>query len=495
MTGAENWTMLLPELALVVGALVLLLMDAAVPQQRGNHLAVVTFVFLAAAAFFATQQWSLEPAAGLGGMVVRDVFGVFARLVIIGAAALATLIAPGYLRPRALDKAEFYALMLLSAAGMTLLSVSSDLIMVFLSIELLSLSLYVMAGFERGRLSSQEASMKYFLLGAFASAFLLYGIAFIFGGSGSTSLIRLGAIASSGGIDDFRLIGMAVALLVVGLGFKASFVPFHMWTPDAYQGAPTPVTAFMAAGTKAAAFAAIARVLVVALRDLRWDWQPALSIIAVLTLLIASVTAVAQTDMKRMLAYSSISHSGFIAIAILAASHSGVAATLLYLVVYTAMTVGAFACVMLFQEAREPGTPDADGLATHERVHLSKYSGLGVRRPAAAVMFALFLFSLAGIPPTGGFWAKWYVFFAAIRGGYTWIAVVAIAASVIAAFFYVRVAVVMFMQEPDEADDMPLDRSTGLRVALGICVAIVVAVGVAPQFFLDLAQKAAHFAG
>ena len=481
--GAENWTTLLPELAMVGGAILLLLLDSARPQQRGPHLAVITFAALGLAAFYTTQQWGDDPLLALGGMVVQDPFGVFTRWVIIGAAALATLTAPGYLRPLLLDKAEFYALLLLSTAGMTLLAVSSDLLMVFLSIELLSLSLYVMAGFERSRPEAQEASMKYFLLGAFASSFLLYGIAFVFGGGGTTNLLRLRLVASIGGLDDFRLAGVAVALLAVGLGFKAALVPFHMWTPDAYQGAPTPVTAFMAGGTKAAAFAATARVLVFSLGDLRWDWQPAVAVLALLSIVFASIIAVAQTDVKRMLAYSSIAHAGFIAIAIVVASRSGVAATLLYLLVYTAMTIGAFASVMLFKENGG------------ERVHLAKYSGLGIRRPFAAAMFAFFLFSLAGIPPLGGFWAKWYVFFAAIRGGYGWLAAVSVAGSVVAAFFYVRVAVVMFMQEPDEKDDMELDRSIGLRVTLAACAATVLAVGIAPGFFLSLAEKAATFAG
>jgi NADH-quinone oxidoreductase subunit N len=355
--------------------------------------------------------------------------------------------------------------------------------MIFLAIELLSLALYVMAGFERARLDAQEASMKYFLLGAFASAFLLYGIAFVFGGAGTTNLIKLREVLVAGGLENYMPLMVAIGLLVVGLGFKAAMVPFHMWTPDAYQGAPTPVTAFMAGGTKAAAFAAIVRTLDVSLHSLRWDWRPPLSLLAVLTLGVASVIAVAQTDMKRMLAYSSIAHAGYIAIAVASASESGVAATLLYLFVYTAMTVGAFASIMLFREGQA------------ERVHLAKYSGLGVKRPAAAALFAFFLFSLAGIPPTGGFWAKWYVFFAAVRAHYVWLAVVAVAASVVSAFFYIRVAVVMFMQDPDPDDDMPLDGSLGLRAALAVCAAVVIAVGLAPQFFLSLAEKAVSFAG
>jgi NADH-quinone oxidoreductase subunit N len=499
MPGSEiwttGWTTLLPEVALVGGAILLLILDSIAPGQRGRHLAIIALLALGAAAVLTASQWGEPPMFALGGMVVQDGFGVFIRWVIIGAGALATLTAPGYLAPRLLDKAEFYALLLLSTAGMTLLSVSSDLIMVFLSIELLSLALYVMAGFERTKPEAQEASMKYFLLGAFASAFLLYGVAFIYGGGGTTNLLRLRVVASVGGLDDFRLAGVAVALLAVGLGFKAAMVPFHMWTPDAYQGAPTPVTAFMAGGTKAAAFAALARTLVVSLGDLRWDWQPALAILAVLTVGFSSVIAVAQTDVKRMLAYSSIAHSGFIAIAILVANQAGIAATLLYLLVYTAMTIGAFASVMLFLEPGSSGAAGAHGGELTERVHLAKYSGVGVKRPAAAALFAFFLFSLAGIPPTGGFWAKWYVFFAAIRANYTWLAIVAIASSVVAAFFYIRVAVVMFMQDPDPADEVPLSQSMGLRVALAACAAIVVAVGVAPEFFLRLAEQAASFAG
>lgn len=481
--AAVNWTILLPEVALVAGALLLLLLDAASPRQRGGHLAAITFLALVAAAWLTLRGWNGKELTGLGSMVVQDHFGAFARWVILGAAALATLTSPGYLRPRGLDKAEFYALLLLSTTGMTLLSVASDLVVVFLAIELLSLALYVMAGFERSRLEAQEASMKYFLLGAFASAFLLYGIAFVFGGTGTTSLIRLQTSASVSGLDDFRMIGLAVGFLAVGLGFKAAMVPFHMWTPDAYQGAPTPVTAFMAGGTKVAAFAALMRILVGALPSLRWDWQPILAALTILTIVFASVLAVAQTDLKRMLAYSSIAHAGFIAMAVVASSRSGVASALLYLLVYTAMTIGAFGSVMLFREGQS------------ERVHLAKYSGLGVKRPAAAALFAFFLFSLAGIPPTGGFWAKWYVFFAAIRAHYWWLAVAAVLASVVAAFFYIRVAVVMFMQDPPEGDDMALDRSWGLRVALAACAGIVVAVGVAPDFFLSLAERAADFAG
>ena len=483
LTAAENWTVLLPELALVGGAMLILAMNAIFPTRRGIAYPVFAAEAIVVSGILTTMQWGEAPVAALGEMVVRDNFGVFARWVILGAALLAVLTAHGYLRQRGLDRAEFYALLLLSSAGMTLLAVSSDLVMVFLSVELLSLALYIMAGFERSRLDAQEASMKYFLLGAFASAFLLYGIAFTYGASGTTNLLRLRDLIAVGGVADLTVLGLAMAFLAVGLGFKASLVPFHMWTPDAYQGAPTPVTVFMVGATKTAAFAAIFRVLVGTLFQLRLDWQPVVAVLSAVTIVVASVLAIAQTDVKRMLAYSSVSHAGFIAMAVVTSTQTGVAAGLLYLLIYAAMTIGAFSCVMLFREG------------AGERVHLSKYSGLGVRRPLAAALFAMFLFSLAGIPPLGGFWAKWYVLFSAIRADYTWLAAVAVLASVAAAFFYARVAVVMFMQEPHSADQMPLTRSAGLRVTLGICAALVIGTGIAPEFFLSLAERAVSFAG
>ncbi len=482
--GAENLTILLPEIALVATALMLLVLDALRPERRGAHFAFVTMVALGTAGYLSWAQWGQDPVSGLGGMVVADRFGLFVRWVILLAAGLATLTAHGYLKPRGMDRAEFYALILLSTSGMTLLAVSSDLVMVFLSIELLSLSLYVLAGFDRTRLEAQEAAMKYFLLGAFSAAFFLYGVAYVFGAAGTTNLLRLGEIVQLSGVEDFRLMGVAVGLLAVGLGFKAAMVPFHMWTPDAYQGAPTPVTAFMAGGTKAAAFAALIRVLLGAMEGLRWDWRPPMIALALLTIVFASVVAVAQTDLKRMLAYSSVAHAGFIAIGIIAASRTGVAAVLVYLLVYTAMTIGAFGCIMLFRES-----------GGAERTHLAKLAGMGTRHPAAAALLALFLFSLAGIPPTGGFFAKFYVFLAAVRAGYTWLAVVAVLASVVAAFFYIRVAVVMFMQEPqDDDEEAGLTRSPGLRVALAICAALVLGAGVMPEPLLNVAERAVRFA-
>lgn len=476
----QNWWALTPEIILAGAGLGLLLLDALRPRARGIEFAGLALLAVVASGVASVAQWGYEPASAYAGMVSADRFGVAARLVVLVSAGLAILTARGYLNPRGMDTAEFYSLLLFSTVGMTLLVVSSDLIMVFLAIELLSLALYVMAGLDRRRLESQEAAMKYFLLGAFSSSFLLFGTAFVFGGTKTTNLIVLGTRTAQSAVADFGLLGIGIALVIVGLGFKVAMVPFHMWTPDTYQGAPTPVTAFMAAGTKAAAFAALVRILIGGLNQLRWDWRPPLIVIAVVTIVFASVLAVAQTDLKRMLAYSSIAHAGFIAIGLIAGSRTGVASVLVYLAVYAAMTIGAFSCIMLF-------SPDDD-------TNLASFAGLGAKRPAAAGLFAFFLFALAGIPPTGGFFAKFYVFLAAVRAGYTWLAVLAVVASVVAAFFYIRVAVVMFMQEPVESTSAEPSRPAGLLAALAVSGAIVVLAGFVPGFLIDLAGRAVQFA-
>jgi NADH-quinone oxidoreductase subunit N len=376
---------------------------------------------------------------------------------------------------------EIYPLTLFSVGGMLLLPASNDLLTMFVAVEVLSLPLYILAGLaRRRRLISQEASLKYFVLGSFSSAFMLFGIAYLYGFSGS---LELGAIASTLGStigrDPLLLIG--ISMLAVGLLFKVSAVPFHSWTPDVYQGSPTPVTAFMAAGTKVAAFGALLRVFYVALGGVRWDWRPMMWAIAILTMLVGSVLAVTQTDVKRLLAYSSIAHAGFILVGLLAIDRAGVSSTLFYLVAYGFTTIGAFAVVTLVR--------DSAGEATH----LSQWAGLARRSPVVASVFALFLLALAGIPLTSGFTGKFAVFSAAIGGGAAPLAIVGVLASAIAAFFYVRVIVLMFFSEP--APDGPTvavpSMFTTAAVTLGVVVTVVL--GVLPQPLLDLADRAAVF--
>jgi NADH-quinone oxidoreductase subunit N len=332
--------------------------------------------------------------------------------------------------------------------------------MVFLALEILSLSLYVLTGFSF-RLASSEGAMKYFLLGAFSSAFFLYGIALAYGAAHTTNLGGI-ARAFEGRIGPIPLALAAVALLAVGFGFKVAAVPFHMWAPDAYQGAPTAVTAYMAAATKVAAFAALIRVFDTAFQPLAWDWTPFVYVLSAVTMVVGAVLAIAQSDIKRMLAYSSVAHAGFILTAITAANQDGISAALFYLMAYAVMILGAFGVVMLVSERGE------------ERTSLASYAGLARRRPLLAALLTVFLLSLAGLPPTAGFLAKVFVFRVAVDAGHWSLVLIAVLASVIAAFFYLRVIVLMYMQEPaEEAAFEPVPRLSMLAVATPALLTLV----------------------
>ena len=376
---------------------------------------------------------------------------------------------------------EAYPLMVFAVGGMMLFAQSNTLLTMFVALEILSLPLYLMAGLaRRQRLLSQEAAMKYFLLGAFSSAFFLYGLALLYGYAGTVTLSGIAtAIASGGGKELYLYLGMA--MLVVGLLFKVGAAPFHSWTPDVYQGSPTPVTAFMAAGTKVAAFGAILRVFYVAFGDLRWDWRPVMWGAAILTMIVGSVIAITQTDVKRMLAYSSIAHAGFILVGVAAANRDGLSSSMFYLAVYGFTTIGAFAIVTLVR--------DANGEATH----LAQWQGLGKKSPLLAGAFAFFLLALAGIPLTSGFVGKFAVFQAAIAGNATILVVVGVLASAIAAFFYARVIVLMFFQEPVAGGATVAIPSGATAAAIAIGLAVTLVMGIVPGPLLDLADKAALF--
>jgi NADH-quinone oxidoreductase subunit N len=376
---------------------------------------------------------------------------------------------------------EIYPLTLFAVGGMLLFPAANDLLTMFVALEVLSLPLYLMCGLaRRRRLISQEAALKYFLLGSFSSAFFLFGIAFLYGYSGSLRLSDIAtATGATLGLEPVLLIG--IALVGVGLLFKVSAVPFHSWTPDVYQGAPTPVTGFMAACTKVAAFGALLRVFYVALGGVRWDWRPMLWIVAILTMIVGSLLAVTQTDVKRLLAYSSIAHAGFILTGVLAIDRAGVSATLFYLVTYGFTTIGAFAVVTLVR--------DSGGEATH----LSRWAGLGRRSPVVAGVFALFLLALAGIPLTSGFTGKFAVFSAAAAGGATPLVVVGVLASAVAAFFYVRIIVLMFFSEPAPDGPTVAVPSAFTTAAVTLGAAVTVVLGIAPQPLLDLADQASVF--
>ncbi|MFD3920654.1 NADH-quinone oxidoreductase subunit NuoN [Streptomyces sp. NPDC058595] len=404
---------------------------------------------------------------------------------------------PGSASEKAAVKAGFtttevFPIAMFAVAGMLVFPAANDLLTLFIALEVFSLPLYLLCALaRRKRLMSQEAAVKYFLLGAFSSAFLLFGVALLYGYAGSVSYARIAAVvdgsvatvdpvlAETMGNDALLLIGGAMILM--GLLFKVGAVPFHMWTPDVYQGAPTPITGFMAAATKVAAFGALLRLLYVVLPGLRWDWRPVMFGVAILTMLFGAIVAITQTDIKRLLAYSSIAHAGFILAGVIAMTDQGISSVLFYLAAYSFVTVGAFAVVTLVR--------DAGGEATH----LSKWAGLGRRSPLVAAVFAVFLLAFAGIPLTSGFSGKFAVFKAAADGGAGALVVVGVISSAIAAFFYIRVIVLMFFSEPKADGPTVAVPSPLTMTTIGVGVAVTVVLGVAPQYFLDLASQAGVF--
>ncbi len=380
---------------------------------------------------------------------------------------------------------EVYPLMLFAVGGMLLFPAANDLLTMFVGLEVLSLPLYLLCGLaRRRRLLSQEAAVKYFLLGAFSSAFFLYGIALLYGFAGSVRLSDIATAAASNTANTTLLAG-GIALLGLGLFFKIGAVPFHSWKPDVYQGAPTPITALMASCTVVAAFGAVLRVFYVAFGTLTWDWRPVLWAVAILTMVVGAIVAVTQTDVKRLLAYSSIAHAGFIMTGVIAASTAGLSASLFYLAVYGFTTIGAFAVVTLVRDA------------TGEAVHLSRWAGLGRRSPLVAGIFAFFLLAFAGIPLTSGFTGKFAVFRAAIAGGATPLVIVGVLSSAVAAFFYVRVIVLMFFSEPAIDGPVVVVPSALTASAVGVGALATLVFGVVPEPLLSLANNAATqlFAG
>lgn len=475
MTPRIELAPIAPELLLVGAGVLVLLLGVLARRPDPAALLAISLAGVAGAAAASVMLWGWDGGlTALAGAVAVDRFAVVVRLLLLGVAALAlplgrhSLARDGELRP------EFFALVLFATSGMTLLAASTDLVTTFVALEVLSLSVYVLTGSSR-RLASIEGAMKYFLLGAFSSAFFLYGVAMAYGATGSTSLAQV-ASALAGRTEAPALALVAMALLAVGFAFKVSAAPFHMWTPDAYQGAPTAVTAFMSAGTKIAAFAAFLRVFDVALQPLGWDWAPVIRGLAAVSVLVGSILAIAQTDIKRMLAYSSVAHAGFVLTGMSAPGAPGIDAALFYLLAYALMIVGAFGVVLLVSHG-ERGTS------------LEDYAGLYRRSPFLAGLLGLFLLSLAGFPPTAGFIAKVGVFRAAVQAGHWELALLGVLASVAAAFFYLRVMVLMYMREPVE--DREVDPALAPRLVLVLPAVGTLLLGVLPGLVTDVLGKAA----
>ena len=442
--SAADWGRIAPELVLAVVALLVLMVDLLLPRsaksQKGSAnllvLPVLSLIGLAgaiAATIILFIFGDYQPA--FNSMISSGQGSLYAYIIILSASALGILLSPAYLkRLNLVHQGEYYALMLLGTIGMMIMAAAISFLTLFLGLEMLSLALYILCSFVRRRSSSQESGMKYFLLSSFASAFLLYGIALIYGATGNTSFSGIMKfISSHAHSSTLLLIGMG--LLIVGLAFKVSAVPFQAWTPDVYDGAPAPVTAFMSVGTKAAALIAFARVFDVMLPTIKPDWQPVVLAIAILTIVGGNILALVQSNVKRMLAYSSIAHAGYLLIGVVVGGAIGLSAILFYLLCYTFMNLGAFGIVSILERADNTGND------------LSEIRGLWYRQPVLAGLLAFFMLALAGFPPMAGFAAKYYIFYAALQGGYPELLIIGVLASVLGMYYYLRVIAAMFMED------------------------------------------------
>jgi NADH-quinone oxidoreductase subunit N len=493
-----DWWAIAPVLALTVTGCLVMLVDLFTQHRRGQaHLAVISLIGLAVTAALSVANWDYNQMGAFSGMVISDNLTQFFNLLFVFIVAITILMSQAQLDREDFHPGEYYTLLLFSAVGMMLMASAGDLIMVFLGLELLSICLYILAGFSRRRLESEEASIKYLLLGAFATGFLLYGIALVYGTTASTNLgcvaqalggssasafapasCPAGSVARGGVVSAMLLAGMG--LLIVGLGFKAALAPFHMWTPDVYEGAPTAITAYMSVAAKAAAFAAILRVFLIAFPSLVTDWGNMLAIVAVITMVVGNTIAIWQQNIKRMLAYSSIAHAGYILVAVVAANQLGAQSVLFYTVAYTLMNLGAFAIVIML------------GRRGEENENIADYAGLGYRQPLMGALMSIFMLSLAGIPPTAGFVGKFYIFSAAIQAGQVGLAIIGVLVSVISVYFYIRVIYLMYMVEPTR-EYGPLTRTTWAGIAATLTAICVIVLGIIPGPILDAARASIPF--
>lgn len=478
--------LILPELLVITAACLVLVLDPVIHVSKKDGLAWLSLGTMAICMGLTSSQMA-HPATAFGGLVVLDAYGAFWKLLLYFVTGLTVLLSFSYLKEERLYYGEYYGFVLLALAGMMVMVSAADLLTIYLGTELMSLSLYVMAGLKRSEPRSLEASAKYFVLGAFSSGILLYGISLLYGATGSTRLPAIAAAIGGRSLDDPLLL-FATILIAVGFAFKLAIVPFHMWTPDVYQGAPTSVTAFMAVASKAASFGAFLRVFVEGLGGLKANWSAIFLLLCIATLVLGNVVALVQTNIKRMLAYSSIAHAGYALIGVVAAGRlsgasggaSGVASVLLYIALYAFMTFGAFAIVALLRKG---------GLEGEE---IQDFTGLAKRHPFGALLMLVFMVSLAGLPPTAGFIGKLYVFMAAVEAGMAWLAVLALVFAAISAYYYLRLVMVMYMREPEALTDTSprLVMSPTLSLVLACAVAGVIILGLYPNPIVNLAAQA-----
>ncbi|SPF46360.1 NADH-quinone oxidoreductase subunit N [Syntrophobacter sp. SbD1] len=477
---AADYVAVLPQIILVATALVVLVMSVFKDLAKASLIGHVSLAgsALALAAVVFTGSGG-PPFSSFSGMVLTDRFSFFLTLVICMIIVLTVLVSLNYQKfYENIRTGEYYALVLFAGVGMIFMATAGNLILLFVALETMSISIYALTGFHKDQLKSGEAALKYFLLGAFGSAFLLYGFAFVYGATGSLDIIKIASfIQTHPQILRFKFLVAGLVLMTAGFGFKISMVPFHMWTPDTYEGAPTSITGFMATGVKAAAFAALIRAILVPLAPMQESWIPIMWLAAVLTMTVGNIIALAQDNIKRMLAYSSIAHAGYILLGFVAGTNIAQAGMLFYLMAYAFMNIGAFAVVALLCKKGE------------EFNSISDFAGLGFKYPAVGLVMSVFLLSLAGIPPTGGFMGKFYIFTEALRSGYVWLVIAAGVNSVISIYYYLRVVVVMYFQPQAAGNQISLAVSPEVVVALAATATAVLFMGIFPSYFWSLASN------
>ena len=460
----------MPEIALTVLALCILMADLFI--KRKETVALMSIISIGIVAYLLAGSFGTT----FNGMYLSDGYSTFFKLIFIVNVLLTVLISVKYIEVEKVNFGEYYSLILFSTLGMMLMASAGDLIVLYLGLELMALSTYVLAGFIRYDKRSNEAAIKYLLLGAFASAFLLYGTAMIYGLTGTTDIRAISDYIVKNGLASNPVLTLSLMLFAVAFSFKIAAVPFHMWAPDVYEGAPTSITAFMSVGPKAAGFAVMGRVFMVAFGSVKVEWAAILVPIAILTMGVGNIVALSQTNIKRMLAYSSIAHVGYMLLGIIAGTTDGMASVLNYMLIYGFMNMGAFAVVIMLRSEGFKGD------------QISDYEGLSKTHPLAAALMLVFMFSLTGIPPTAGFMGKFYIFMSAINAGYTWLVIIAVMFSAISAYFYLRIVMYMYMKEPKET--VQLSTSNGLSLALAIAVIAVLAIGILPSSVVNFARIA-----
>jgi NADH-quinone oxidoreductase subunit N len=491
--STSDFYYILPELVLTSGALLLLIVDVMLPKtqravlrqaqdgperSRGTVLAWVTLIVIGATmvSLVPFESTHVEVAHGL---LAVDRFALFFKILFLVAAGITVLMSVPYLAIEGASPGEYYFLILCATLGMMIVAGGIDLITIFIGLETMTVSFYILAGFIKPSQRSNEAAVKYFLLGAFSVGILLYGMSLMYGLSGTTNL-RVMASAFVGQERDPRLV-LAVILVVAGVGFKIAAVPFHMWAPDVYEGAPTPITAFLSVGSKAASFAMLLRIFVEGLPAMSADWRLLFYVLSVVTMTVGNFAALTQTNLKRMLAYSSIAHAGYVLIGVVAGTARGVTATLIYLLIYSFMQLGAFAVIVLLRRADEVGD------------ELKDFSGLAFRNPFAAFAMLIFMLSLGGIPPTAGFMGKLWLFGAAIDAGYYWLAVIGVLNSAVSLYYYIRVVVFMYLKKETIGSE-PRTRPT-LALALAVAIVATLVLGVYPRLLFEVAEASARTLG